>query len=231
MHSTLSTLLSNKRQSSAPTRAPNCPSFPLLVPYVIQSCDPSLSTSSQNPNTRDQLQITSQLHSSAQVSATFYSALEVFRDYQVAAESFVVVLKLRVNTAKLVPTPQKRALSINNLKSPTPSSIMSSYYHFNAHQQHPAPATAAAVQHAHHGGRNRRHPRLSVSQNAQKQFRGVRSMKELTETAHNLSDYRTKFEATRSFELEDDFDFIPNLLTDSDVSFLRSRCCKPTWRA
>lgn len=57
-----------------------------------------------------------------------------------------------------------------------------------------------------------------MSQNTQKQFRGVRSMKELTETTHNLSDYRMKFEATRSFELEDDFDFIPNLLTDSDVS-------------
>ncbi|OIW25805.1 hypothetical protein CONLIGDRAFT_708618 [Coniochaeta ligniaria NRRL 30616] len=93
---------------------------------------------------------------------------------------------------------------------------MSSYYHFNAHQQHPTQATAAAVQHAHHGGRNRRAPRLSVSQNAQKQFRGVRSMKELAETSHNLSDYRMKFEATRSFELEDDLDFIPNLLTDSD---------------
>ncbi|KAB5528112.1 hypothetical protein GE09DRAFT_413436 [Coniochaeta sp. 2T2.1] len=94
---------------------------------------------------------------------------------------------------------------------------MSSYYHYNGHQQHPTPATAAAVQHAHHGGRNRRAPRLSVSQNAQqKQFRGVRSMKELTETTHNLSDYRMRFEVTRSFELEDDFDFIPNLLTDSD---------------
>ena len=46
-------------------------------------------------------------------------------------------------------------------------------------------------------------------------------MKELTETTHNLSDYRMRFEATRSFELEDDFDFIPNLLTDSDVSLTR----------
>ncbi len=59
-----------------------------------------------------------------------------------------------------------------------------------------------------------------MSQNAQqKQFRGVRSMKELTETPqHNIADYRMKFEAIRSFELEDDFDFIPNLLTSSDVS-------------
>ena len=44
-------------------------------------------------------------------------------------------------------------------------------------------------------------------------------MKELTETPqHNIADYRMKFEAIRSFELEDDFDFIPNLLTSSDVS-------------
>lgn len=56
-------------------------------------------------------------------------------------------------------------------------------------------------------------------------------MKDLTETTQNLSDYRMKFEATRSFELEDDLDFIPNLLTDSDVSlpgssaaFHRLRC-------
>jgi hypothetical protein len=42
-------------------------------------------------------------------------------------------------------------------------------------------------------------------------------MKELTETA-NLSTYRTKFEATRSFDLEDDMEFCPSLLTESDVS-------------
>jgi hypothetical protein len=48
-------------------------------------------------------------------------------------------------------------------------------------------------------------------------------MKELTESTHNLSDYRLRFEATRSFELEDDVDFIPNLLTDSDVSLSRMK--------
>lgn len=97
---------------------------------------------------------------------------------------------------------------------------MSSYYHFNAHQQHPTPATAAAVSHSHHGGRNRRAPRLSVSQNPQKQFRGVRSMKELNETA-NVQSFRMKYEAGRSFDLEDDMEFCPGLLTDSDVSRLR----------
>lgn len=96
-----------------------------------------------------------------------------------------------------------------------------SYYHFNAHQQHPTPASAAAVSHSHHGGRNRRAPRLSVSQNPQKQFRGVRSMKELTETA-NVQSFRMKYEAGRSFDLEDDMEFCPGLLTDSDLVSIHS---------
>jgi hypothetical protein len=98
---------------------------------------------------------------------------------------------------------------------------MTSYYHFNAHQQHPTPASASAVGHSHHGGRNRRAPRLSVSQNPQKQFRGVRSMKELAESQTVLS-YRTRFEAVVSFDLEDDMDFIPSLLTECDVASIAS---------
>ncbi|GKT86530.1 hypothetical protein Ct61P_04380 [Colletotrichum tofieldiae] len=91
---------------------------------------------------------------------------------------------------------------------------MSSYYQFNHHQAHPTPAVPGAS-HNHHGGRNRRAPRLSVSQNQHKQFRGVRSMKELTESA-TINAFRTKFEAGRSFDLEDDMEFCPGLLTDSD---------------
>jgi hypothetical protein len=98
---------------------------------------------------------------------------------------------------------------------------MSTYYHFGAHQQHPTPATAGAVSHSHHGGRNRRAPRLSVAQNPQKQFRGVRSMKELTEAA-NLSSFRVRFEAGRSFDLEDDMEFCPGLLTESDLVSIHS---------
>ncbi|KAL2018525.1 hypothetical protein VTK56DRAFT_737 [Thermocarpiscus australiensis] len=98
---------------------------------------------------------------------------------------------------------------------------MSSYYQFNAHQQHPTPATAGAVSHSHHGGRNRRAPRLSVSQNPQKQFRGVRSMKELTESA-NVAAFRARFEAGRSFDLEDDMEFCPGLLTESDLVSISS---------
>lgn len=88
---------------------------------------------------------------------------------------------------------------------------MSSYYNFAQHS-HPASAS-----HNSHGGRNRRAPRMSVSQNSQRQFRGVRSMKELNETV-SLSTFRAKFEAGRSFELEDDMEFCPGLLTESDVS-------------
>lgn len=75
------------------------------------------------------------------------------------------------------------------------------------------------VPHAHsHHGRNRRAPRLSMSQNAQRQqFRSARSMKEIPDTTALLA-FRTRFEATKSFDLEDDLEFCPNLLTDSDVS-------------
>jgi hypothetical protein len=47
-------------------------------------------------------------------------------------------------------------------------------------------------------------------------------MKELTEAA-NLSAFRMRFEAVRSFDLEDDMEFCPGLLTDTDVSRPRRR--------
>lgn len=98
------------------------------------------------------------------------------------------------------------------------ATIMSSYYHYNAHQ-HPTSANGPASSHSHHGGRSRRAPRLSTSQNSHKQFRGVRSMKELTDTA-SVTAFRQKFEAGRSFDLDDDMEFCPALLTESDVSIL-----------
>lgn len=91
---------------------------------------------------------------------------------------------------------------------------MASYYHYNAQ--------AAPVSHNHGGHRTRRGaPRLSVSQNVQRQFRGARSMKDLNETA-SLSAFRMKFEAGRSFELEDDLEFCPSLLTESDLVSISS---------
>lgn len=98
---------------------------------------------------------------------------------------------------------------------------MSSYYHYNAHQQQASPVNAGPVSHNHHGGRARRAPRLSVSQNSHRQFRGVKSMRELTETP-TLSNFRLKFELGRSFDLEDDLEFCPGLLTDTDLVSIHS---------
>lgn len=42
-------------------------------------------------------------------------------------------------------------------------------------------------------------------------------MRELTDTAA-INTFRQKFEAGRSFDLDDDMEFCPNLLTESDVS-------------
>lgn len=51
-------------------------------------------------------------------------------------------------------------------------------------------------------------------------------MKDLNESAA-LSAFRMKFEAGRSFELEDDLEFCPNLLTETDVSSSNSRSSSP----
>ncbi|KAI0483974.1 hypothetical protein GGR56DRAFT_2242 [Xylariaceae sp. FL0804] len=95
---------------------------------------------------------------------------------------------------------------------------MSSYYSYNHHQP---TAAGPSISHSHHGGRNRRAPRLSVSQNSHKQFRGVRSMKELSESP-SVSAFRTQFEASRSFDLEDDMEFCPKLLTETDLVSISS---------
>ncbi|KAI9842182.1 MAG: hypothetical protein M1837_007395 [Sclerophora amabilis] len=62
---------------------------------------------------------------------------------------------------------------------------------------------------------------MSSSQNSQKQFRGVRSMKDLTETA-SVSTFRARFEAGRSFDLDDDLEFCPGLLTEDDLQSINS---------
>lgn len=97
---------------------------------------------------------------------------------------------------------------------------MSSFYSYG-HQQ-PTPAAAPAVSHTHHGSRNRRAPRVSsVSQNANKSFRNVRPSKDLGESLAVMN-YRQRIEAIRSFDLEDDMEFCPALLTDSDIFSIHS---------
>jgi hypothetical protein len=92
---------------------------------------------------------------------------------------------------------------------------MSFYNHFNAHA-HPTPANAQSGSSSHHSGRGRRAPRLS--QNSHKQFRSVRKEEE----AVAVTSFRQRFEAGRSFDLDDDLEFCPNLLTESDMVSIHS---------
>jgi hypothetical protein len=92
---------------------------------------------------------------------------------------------------------------------------MSSYYQYNAHQ-HPTSSNSQNGSSSHHSGRGRRAPRLS--QNSHKQFRSVRKEEE----AVTVTNFRLRFEAGRSFDLDDDMEFCPNLLTDSDVFSIHS---------
>ncbi|KAJ5371081.1 uncharacterized protein N7496_007173 [Penicillium cataractarum] len=71
-----------------------------------------------------------------------------------------------------------------------------------------------------HHGRTRRGPKMA-QQNAQRQFRGVKSMRELAE-APAVTAFRARFEAGRSFDLDDDLEFCPNLLTDEDLHSIHS---------
>lgn len=97
---------------------------------------------------------------------------------------------------------------------------MSSFYSYG-HQQ-PTPAAAPAVSHTHHPSRNRRVPRVSsVSQNASKSFRNVRPTKDLGDSLVVMN-YRQRIEAIRSFDLEDDMEFCPALLSDSDIFSIHS---------
>ncbi|WEW57413.1 hypothetical protein PRK78_002880 [Emydomyces testavorans] len=108
---------------------------------------------------------------------------------------------------------------------------MSSYFfsghphHPNQHQhhqqQHPPPPTHIQhTSHSHHGGRSRRAQKMG-GQNSQRQFRGVKSMRELAE-APAITAFRARFEAGRSFDLDDDLEFCPNLLTEDDLHSIAS---------
>ena len=51
-------------------------------------------------------------------------------------------------------------------------------------------------------------------------------MKELTESPPTTA-FRVRFEAGRSFDLDDDLEFCPGLLTEDDVSALHSHLAIP----
>jgi len=90
---------------------------------------------------------------------------------------------------------------------------MSTFY-YGGHQQHQAQNPHPMPQSHSHHGRSRRAPRISSAQNSQRQYRVPKIAKEavLTE-APTLTAYRQRFEAGRSFDLDDDLEFCPNLLS------------------
>ncbi|KAL1972906.1 hypothetical protein VTN31DRAFT_6448 [Thermomyces dupontii] len=93
------------------------------------------------------------------------------------------------------------------------------YYTHLQQQQHHGPANHHIQSSNHQGGR-RRGPRVA-SQNGQRHFRGVKSMRELAESP-TVTAFRLRFEAGRSFDLDDDLEFCPNLLTEDDLLSIQS---------
>jgi hypothetical protein len=57
--------------------------------------------------------------------------------------------------------------------------------------------------------------------NHHNQFRGALSIKEMVETPQMMA-FRARFEAAVSFDLDDDLEFCPALLTDEDIASIHS---------
>lgn len=108
---------------------------------------------------------------------------------------------------------------------------MSTFFYGGHGQQHLQHQTqnhhSLAQSHNHHNSR-RRAPRLSASQNSQRQFRGAKAMKESNIEPPNITAFRARFEAGRSFDLEDDELYCPNLLTFDEVNHHQSEPDIPT---
>lgn len=95
---------------------------------------------------------------------------------------------------------------------------MSTFYYGQHHHQQPAQSPHPMSQSHNHHGRSRRAPRMSAAQNSHRHFRAPKVQKEVVITeAPSLSAYRARFEAGRSFDLDDDLEFCPNLLTFDEV--------------
>ena len=92
------------------------------------------------------------------------------------------------------------------------------YYGGHHHQQHQVQNPHPMSQSHNHHGRSRRGPRMSAAQQgSHRHFRAPKAQKELVAEAPSLSAYRARFEAGRSFDLDDDLEFCPNLLTLDEV--------------
>lgn len=96
---------------------------------------------------------------------------------------------------------------------------MSTFFYGSHHQQqHQAQNLHPMPQSHNHHGRSRRAPRLSAAQNSHRQFRAPKIVKEVVITeAPSMTAYRARFEAGRSFDLDDDLEFCPNLLSFDEV--------------
>ncbi|EXJ94553.1 hypothetical protein A1O1_02949 [Capronia coronata CBS 617.96] len=90
---------------------------------------------------------------------------------------------------------------------------MSTFY-YGGHQHHQAQALHPMSQSHNHSGRSRRAPRLPAAHNSHRQFRAPKIVKEsVVPEVPSLATYRARFEAGRSFDLDDDLEFCPNLLS------------------
>lgn len=98
---------------------------------------------------------------------------------------------------------------------------MSGYYFSSQHHQPSSSSSHSSSTSNNNVARSRRAPRPSSSQTSHRQFRGVRSMKELAGSPP-VSAFRARFEAGRSFDLDDDLEFCPGLLTEDDLQSIHS---------
>lgn len=96
---------------------------------------------------------------------------------------------------------------------------MSSFFYGGHHQQHHGQNPHPMGQQHHGHGRSRRAPRLSASQNSHRQYRNKQPPKDISNIEPaSVTAFRARFEAGRSFDLDDDLEFCPHLLTFDDVN-------------
>jgi hypothetical protein len=95
---------------------------------------------------------------------------------------------------------------------------MAAPFFYSQPQSHHMQNTHHHHQSHNHHGRSRRAPRLPAGQNPHRQFRQQKVVKEVVALEPpSLAAYRARFEAGRSFDLDDDLEFCPYLLTYDEV--------------
>ena len=95
---------------------------------------------------------------------------------------------------------------------------MSAFFYPGHQQHHHSQNMHHNPQPHNHHGRSRRAPRLPASHN--RHYRQQKPQKEVVAVENpGLAAFRARFEAGRSFDLDDDLEFCPNLLTFDEVCF------------